>query len=106
MATTYTNESAKMPSDKIDHIENSSTPRTSDDAQRDKAADVLDASDHPVVLTPENNSSVLRKIDLRILPVVLAIYFLQALDKATLAYSSVFGLVKDTHLVGHQYSCE
>lgn len=31
-------------------------------------------------------------------------YFLQQLDKATLAYSSVFGLIDDTHLVGGQYS--
>ena len=35
---------------------------------------------------------------------VLGTYFLQALDKATLAYASVFGLVEDTGLVGHQYS--
>ncbi|KAF4550591.1 MFS-type transporter-like protein 44 [Elsinoe fawcettii] len=47
---------------------------------------------HPhVVLTPENNKRVLRKIDINILPVILAIYFLQALDK-------------DTNLVGQQYS--
>ena len=31
-------------------------------------------------------------------------YFLQQLDKATLAYASVFGLIDDTGLVGDQYS--
>lgn len=72
--------------------------------KKDKAADLLDDAGHSVALTPENNSRVLRKIDLRILPLVLGIYFLQALDKATLAYASVFGLIEETGLVGLQYS--
>ncbi|KAF2222382.1 hypothetical protein BDZ85DRAFT_263550 [Elsinoe ampelina] len=57
-------------------------------------------SDGRVTLTPENNKRVLKKIDTNILPVILVICFLQALDKATLAYSTVFGLVEDTGLVG------
>ena len=75
------------------------------DVKNDKANLILsDAVGQRIVLTPENNARVLRRIDLCILPVVLGIYFLQALDKATLAYGSVFGLVDDAHLVGHQYS--
>ncbi len=35
---------------------------------------------------------------------MLSVYFLQQLDKATLAYSSVFHLIEDTGLVGGQYS--
>ncbi|KAI1483597.1 MFS general substrate transporter [Daldinia eschscholtzii] len=35
---------------------------------------------------------------------MLIVYFLQGLDKTTLAYSSVFGLIEDTGLVGDQYS--
>ncbi|PCG89520.1 Major facilitator superfamily domain, general substrate transporter [Penicillium occitanis (nom. inval.)] len=71
---------------------------------KDKAADVLEDAGHSAVLTPENNARVLRLIDWRVLPIVLGIYFLQALDKATLAYGSVFGLVTEAHLHGHQYS--
>ncbi|KAH0828316.1 hypothetical protein AYO21_07311 [Fonsecaea monophora] len=75
------------------------------DLKNDRANKILsEAAGQRIALTPENNSRVLRKIDLYILPVVLGIYFLQALDKATLAYASVFGLVEDTNLVGHEYS--
>jgi len=98
------NDTVKMADDKVAHIEQGSTPRASIGAGEDKAAEVFKQSGHTVALTHENNKRVLRKIDLRILPVILGIYFLQALDKATLAYASVFGLVKETHLVGHQYS--
>lgn len=94
----------KMADDKVDHIEQGNTPRHSNIAGGDKAAEVLKQSGHSVALTHENNKKVLRKIDINILPVILAIYFLQALDKATLAYASVFGLVEDTNLVGQQYS--
>ncbi|ERS98858.1 hypothetical protein HMPREF1624_04048 [Sporothrix schenckii ATCC 58251] len=57
-----------------------------------------------VVVSPADNKRILRKIDLVILPIILVVYFLQALDKATLSYASVFGLITDTNLVGTQYS--
>lgn len=57
-----------------------------------------------IVIDPDDDRRVLRKIDLVILPIMLTVYFLQALDKATLAYASVFGLITDTNLVGQQYS--
>ncbi|KAJ9616884.1 hypothetical protein H2200_000604 [Cladophialophora chaetospira] len=87
----------------IDHVE--SKVDIDDRVKDDRANKILhEAGGQRIHLTPENNSRVLKKIDLRILPVVLGIYFLQALDKATLAYASVFGLVDDAGLVGHQYS--
>ncbi|KAI0179736.1 MFS general substrate transporter [Hypoxylon sp. FL1284] len=57
-----------------------------------------------IVVTPAESARVLRRIDAVILPIMLAVYFLQGLDKATLAYASVFGLLDDTGLVGDQYS--
>jgi len=86
----------------VEHIE--ARPDTNATAKMDKANQLLQDAGHSVVLTPENNKRVLRQIDMHVLPLILGIYFLQALDKATLAYASVFGLVKDTHLVGKQYS--
>ncbi|CRG85298.1 putative transporter C417,10 [Talaromyces islandicus] len=71
---------------------------------KDRAAEVLQDAGHSAILTPENNARVLRLIDLRVLPLVLGIYFLQSLDKTTLAYGSVFGLVTKTNLHGQQYS--
>lgn len=70
----------------------------------DRAAKLLEESGHTVVVTPENNARVLKKIDWHILPIILGIYFLQSLDKATLAYASVFGLIDKTNLQGQEYS--
>lgn len=71
---------------------------------RDVAAQFLKQADHPVVVTPEDNRRVLRRIDLRILPIILFVYCLQSLDKTSLSYASVFGLIQDTNLVGDQFS--
>ena len=57
-----------------------------------------------VVLTPEEDKRILRKIDIGVLPVMLVVYFLQQLDKSSLSYTSVFGIVNEAHLVGTQYS--
>ncbi len=93
-------QAAKAP---IDHVE-SKAEHARANTRNDKANQVLIEAGQRIVLTPENNSRVLKKIDLFILPVVLGVYFLQALDKATLAYASVFGLVEDANLHGQQYS--
>lgn len=69
----------------------------------DKALVLLDEHG-PVTLTSENNKQVLRKIDWHLLPFMLMAYFLQQLDKSTLSYSSVFGIVTDAHLHGKEYS--
>lgn len=74
-------------------------------AGRDKAAQFLkQANQSAVVVTPSENARILRKIDLHILPIILFVYCLQSLDKTTLSYASVFGLIDDTHLVGEQFS--
>lgn len=72
--------------------------------QKGAAAEFLKQIEQPIVVTPEDNKRVLRKIDWRILPIILFVYCLQSLDKTTLSYASVFGLIKDTNLVGDQFS--
>jgi hypothetical protein len=79
--------------------------------RRDAAAELLrkqhgagSPDGQPLVVSPADDARVLRRIDLVILPLMLGVYFLQALDKATLAYASVFGLIDDVGLVGSQYS--
>ncbi|KAF4463623.1 allantoate transporter [Fusarium albosuccineum] len=57
-----------------------------------------------IKVTPEDDARVLRRIDLVVLPLMLAVYFLQGLDKATIAYASIFGLIEDTGLKGNQFS--
>ncbi|EUC40089.1 hypothetical protein COCMIDRAFT_109662 [Bipolaris oryzae ATCC 44560] len=72
---------------------------------KDKAAELL-ASNERIVVTSEENRRVLKKIDLIILPILLSVYFLQSLDKTTLSYASVFGLIEDANLdpKSQQYS--
>jgi hypothetical protein len=88
----------------VEHAPNRDTESGNNLAHKDKAAEFLQHAGQSVVVTPEENKRILRKIDLTILPIMLAVYFLQGLDKATLSYASVFGLVTDTHLGGQDYS--
>jgi hypothetical protein len=75
-----------------------------DDPPRDRAAAFLGSAALPVALTAVDDARVRRRIDCVILPILLWIYFLQYLDKATLSYASVFGLIDDTNLEGQEYS--
>ncbi|KUI57428.1 hypothetical protein VP1G_04668 [Cytospora mali] len=54
--------------------------------------------------TPEEERAILRKIDFTILPMMCAVFFLQYLDKQSLSYASVFGLITDLGMTSHQYS--
>ncbi|KAJ6440112.1 allantoate permease [Purpureocillium lavendulum] len=72
--------------------------------RRDKAAQFLKQADHPVVVTQADNDRVRRMIDMRLLPIMLFVYCLQSLDKTTLSYASVFGIIEDTNLVGDEFS--
>jgi hypothetical protein len=113
-------KSAEDPAETIEvHAENKQT-------HGDKAAQFLEANapDHDQVLvTPEDNKRVLRKIDLALLPILLCkssqskhfqgafqtdqnpgVYFLQSLDKTALSYAAVFGLIEHTNLVNDEYS--
>lgn len=73
-------------------------------AGKDKAVQLLKAAGHSVVVTPEENKRILKMIDWHILPIILTIYCLQSLDKTALSYASVFGIIDDLHLHGHEYS--
>ncbi|KAL2866929.1 putative MFS transporter [Aspergillus lucknowensis] len=70
----------------------------------EKAAQFLATVSGDHTFTPEEEKKVLRRIDLRVLPLLLGAYFFQQLDKSSLSYVSIFGLVEDAHLVGQQYS--
>jgi hypothetical protein len=55
-------------------------------------------------LDPLEAKQVLRKIDLRILSLLMVTYVLQYLDKNCINVASVYGLKKDLHLEGQDYS--
>ncbi|KAJ5528695.1 hypothetical protein N7527_002088, partial [Penicillium freii] len=54
--------------------------------------------------TKEEEKAVLRKIDLVILPFMCFVFFLQYLDKQSLSYAGVFGLIEDLNMTSSQYS--
>ena len=97
-------ETNTPPSSASQAHDNGPTTAKTPPTGRDKAAQFLKQASHPVIVTPSANARVLRKIDLRLLPLLLTVYCLQSLDKTTLSYASVFGIIEDTNLVGDQFS--
>lgn len=57
-----------------------------------------------VEVGPLEAKQVMRKVDIRILSLLMVTYFLQYLDKNSINLASVYGLKKDTHLGGQDYS--
>lgn len=67
-------------------------------------ANVFLAEHGEVAFDYEEERQVLRRIDRRILPLILGAYFFQQLDKSALSYTSIFGLNEDANLKGTEYS--
>lgn len=55
-------------------------------------------------LDPVEAKRVLRKIDRRLLPILVVIYLLQYMDKNGINYASAYGLEEGTNLQGQQYA--
>lgn len=47
---------------------------------------------------------LVRKIDLRVMPLICTVYFLQYIDKTAISYASVTGLPQSTNLQGSQFN--
>lgn len=69
----------------------------------DKAAQFI-ATHGTTTFDYEEERRVLKMIDSRVLPLILGAYFFQQLDKSSLSYVSIFGLVEDANLQGKEYS--
>lgn len=48
-----------------------------------------------IEISPERNAELRRMIDKRVLVIMVTTYFLQAIDKGTLSFASIMGIVKD-----------
>ncbi|WZH49367.1 major facilitator superfamily domain-containing protein [Fusarium acuminatum] len=94
--------------DLVDGEESDARGRSHPDGKGSAAADLMRrlgvSPERRIKVTPEDDARVLRRIDMVVLPLMLAVYFLQGLDKATIAYASIFGLIEDTGLKGNQFS--
>lgn len=65
---------------------------------------VLSQTSSILDFTPEEERTVVRKIDTHVLPIMCLVFFCQYLDKQVLSYTAVFGLKTDLNLKGNQYS--
>lgn len=77
--------------------------KTTVSGNADKAALFISQHGH-VSFDYAEERRVLRRIDARILPLILGAYFFQQLDKSSLSYVSIFGIMEDAHLTSMQYS--
>lgn len=55
-------------------------------------------------IDPAEAKRVLRKIDMRIVPILFVVYLLQYLDKNSLNFAAAYGFQKGTHLHKQEYS--
>ncbi|KAH9894530.1 MFS general substrate transporter [Xylariomycetidae sp. FL2044] len=69
----------------------------------DKAAQFI-AEHGEVTFDYQEERKVLRRIDKRILPLILGAYFFQQLDKSALSNVSIFGIIEDANLKNSEYS--
>ncbi|KAF7555617.1 hypothetical protein G7046_g6519 [Stylonectria norvegica] len=103
----------KMPQDGADindiirthtDIEDGNVIEKHNNSDADPALDFIGGEE--VVFTPEEEKSVLRKIDWALMPLLCWVYALQFPDKTSLNYASLMGIREDTHLnaLSQEYS--
>ncbi|KAF5723103.1 vitamin H transporter [Fusarium mundagurra] len=68
----------------------------------EKALSVMEQDDDPSISNVEEQPLV-RRIDLHLMPILIAIYILQYLDKSSLNTASLLGIIQDTKLVGQEF---
>jgi hypothetical protein len=51
-----------------------------------------------------NESALVRKIDIRVVPVLCLLFFFAFLDRVNIANAAVYGMNKELKLVGNQYN--
>ncbi|KAK0610789.1 major facilitator superfamily domain-containing protein [Immersiella caudata] len=106
MSTPASKEAGDKPVASADEITPAPEPHAAPaNTMRDKATDFLVShSAEGVSFTYEEEKAVVRRIDLRVLVLLLGAYFFQQLDKSSLSYVSIFGISQDAKLVGKEYS--
>ena len=60
------------------------------------------ASETIVEVDEETSMRLKRMIDKRVLVIMMGTYLIQTLDKGTMSFASIMGIIPETHLVGTQ----
>ncbi|VUC21238.1 unnamed protein product [Clonostachys rosea] len=72
-------------------------------AQED-ALSVQETSTEQILIDPEAEKALLRKIDMRLMPTIWALYLLSYADRTNIGNAKVAGMADDLHLTSNQYS--
>lgn len=71
----------------------------------DIALDFLEKKgDTSIIYTEEQQKRVLRKIDMRLMPLMFTSYMIQYMDKSVLPQAAIYGLLENINLNGQDYS--
>lgn len=111
-----------MREDMVAHVSNVNSPAAAsdDDVEKNRVEQVEHATSHddkPVVnhrmpailaeLSPEDRAilslKLRKKIDLRLLPMMLLMYIMNYLDRNNIASAKLAGLESDLHLTGSEF---
>ena len=86
------------------HVEKNKVDREKDHMNYDRIDKEVAkyANEVAINISPAENSRLRRLVDKRVLSVMIFTYFLQALDRGTIGFASIMGIIHDTHLVGQQ----
>ncbi|BFZ55001.1 hypothetical protein PYCC9005_002039 [Savitreella phatthalungensis] len=86
-------------SDKADHqfVENV-------DAEKSLSPGIHSVDSDAEYLAAQNIEPIIRKMDLRILPVMSILYLMSFLDRTNIGNAKIAGMVKDLHLTDQQYN--
>ncbi|KAF2642453.1 permease of the major facilitator superfamily [Massarina eburnea CBS 473.64] len=75
-----------------------------DEAKKDKALALLTAQNLQFDHNSPEAKAVLRKIDTRIVPMVLSVYVIMLVDKNSLSFANIMGIKQFTGITASQYS--
>ncbi|KAK8096614.1 allantoate permease [Apiospora kogelbergensis] len=106
MATRASHEEVKM-GDTIHPVPSANqgeTLKTVDDRALDEAARYIATHDEFGPMTPEKEKEIVRKIDLCVVPLLLLIATLGAVDKVQIGTASLYGFQTDNNFIGQEYS--
>ena len=79
-------------------------PYSADLKLKEQIADTESGSLDPAVFEGVDENAVLRKMDIRLIPMLSALYLLAFLDRGNIGNAKIEGLVEDLHMTGPQYN--
>jgi hypothetical protein len=107
----HTAQAAAYPADKkeigqVERVMSSETEKIDHvnyDRIDSEVAKYADANAEAIHISEEENRRLKKLIDRRVLPIMIVTYFLQALDKGTMSFSSIMGIRNDIPILKQNY---